>query len=191
MNCSVETEENSHQAAEHNEEGTERSHLGSAACCIWAAPAWKAPVSGAQRAARPSTDCNKPKTPTIIVTTIPISSISPNKERRQRSNLRVKNWPRNKRRNSCATLPINIWIASNLRREVSRRGEPLTIEPRHGGGSGDWRLQSRRKRGDESCTQARSGGDERKWCVRSGVVGREVKRLAALGCSLQRQQQPA
>jgi hypothetical protein len=33
------TEENYHQAAENNEKGTERSHLGSAACCIWAAPA--------------------------------------------------------------------------------------------------------------------------------------------------------
>jgi len=40
----------------------------------------------------------------------------------------------------------------------------------------------------ERDTQPRSGGEARRWCVRCGVVGREVKRLAALGCSLQRQQ---
>lgn len=45
----------------------------------------------------------------------------------------------------------------------------------------------------ERDTQPRSGGEARRgearrWCLRCGVVGREVKRLAALGCSLQRQQ---
>lgn len=66
----------------------------------------------------------------------------------QRSNLRINNCRTKHRRNPCAALPINIWIASNLRGEVSRRGEPLAVEPRHGGGSGEWGLQSRRRPGD-------------------------------------------
>ena len=80
----------------------------------------------------------------IIVRAITISSIKPNKKRGQRSNLGINNCRIKNRRNPCAALPINIWIASNLRGEVSRRGEPLVVEPRHGGGSGEWGMQSRR-----------------------------------------------
>ena len=84
----------------------------------------------------------------IIVRAITISPIKPNKKRGQRSNLGINNCRIKNRRNPCAALPINIWIASNLRGEVSRRGEPLAVEPRHGGGSGEWGLQSRRRWGD-------------------------------------------
>ena len=80
----------------------------------------------------------------IIVRAITISPIKPNKKRGQRSNLGINNCRIKNRRNPCAALPINIWIASNLRGEVSRRGEPLVVEPRHGGGSGEWGMQSRR-----------------------------------------------
>jgi hypothetical protein len=49
------------------------SYLGSAACCIWAAPASKAPTSGVWRATRPSTDCKKPMT---IIKAMTLSSIN-------------------------------------------------------------------------------------------------------------------
>jgi hypothetical protein len=35
-------------------------------------------------------------------------------------------------RRGASTVPISVRIASNLRGEVSRRGEPLAVEPRHG-----------------------------------------------------------
>ena len=108
----------------------------------------------------------------------------------QISNLGISNRWTKQGRNPCAALPINIRIASNLRGEVSRRGEPLAIEPRHGGSSGEWGLQSRMRRGDWDgwIRSPGSGGEARRWCARCGVVGREVKRLAALGCSLQSSQ---
>jgi hypothetical protein len=51
-------------------------------------------------------------------------------------------------------------------------------------------LQSRMRRGDWDgwIRSPGSGGEARRWCARCGVVGREVKRLAALGCSLQSSQ---